>query len=712
MKNLKKQSAVVLCAMFAAMQISSANIDTGLGIGNGGASIIDGGAGYVNMTGAGTGNVGLNFNANSHVKWDTLNVNKGEALNFNAVNGANDLTILNTVNNNMSKIYGDINANSGIGKLIISNPNGVLFDGARFTAAGDTMITTKDMTSVNVNNITDGNWGTFVDTNTGDLVQVQILKDSNMNIGGEFKIVAPKIVGDSSTIKAGNGLKLVTANGSDYTLQSMQLADNKGVTFLKAMNIDGNIEIVNNVGALSISDGGNYNGDLNAEVGGLAYINTDSNNPRLTVNGDANIKGHGEQVVFRNADVKGKLDMTSDGGSLEINNMKIDGDTNLTTTGWQPVDHKKYNHYVHVIGDTEVGGDLNIESSQNIHIGGYEVTQSNPTWAGNLREGNLVVKGDLNAHTTGGHIMTTVNTTAKNVKYNAEKYNDGTRDYGGNILSDGKAVITADTYDFKSAGYIGGLKDTNGYKVDNQIVDIMENYTFIPSDIDSHEYMVVNGGTIKNIETPKVSKNGNDVQVYIKSNNDLVLNGANAGDINLVAPDKKITITGDVHAKEINIGDRTNVLKLDFPSRDFTTNYTSIRDEKVVTINPDEEITYELADGGYNKPTLVPAEKTTYLIGPDPIVKPDPIKPDPITPDPVNPDPVNPTPDTQPAEPLKPTNDDNVRVKNWVPEDPMQPLVNTPVAFAADLDDDELLGPCRKNVDGSVTVVRAYPMAN
>ena len=57
-----------------------------------------------------------------------------------------------------------------------------------------------------------------------------------------------------------------------------------------------------------------------------------------------------------------------------------------------------------------------------------------------------------------------------------------------------------------------------------------------------------------------------------------MLNGANAGDINLVAPDKKITITGDVHAKEINVGGRTGTLQLDFPKRDFTTNYTNIKE--------------------------------------------------------------------------------------------------------------------------------------
>ena len=138
MKKLsKKVSALVLTALFATMQIASASIDTGLGAGNGGAVINNATGGFDGVTGQGTGNVNLNFNGNSHVNWDTLNVNKGEALNFNANNGVSGITVLNTVNRGMSNIHGQINANQGIAQLIISNPNGVLFDGAQFTTAGD-----------------------------------------------------------------------------------------------------------------------------------------------------------------------------------------------------------------------------------------------------------------------------------------------------------------------------------------------------------------------------------------------------------------------------------------------------------------------------------------------------------------------------------------------------------------------------------------------
>ena len=715
MKNLKQLSAITMCTLFATMQITFANIDTGLGSGIGGATIIDGGAGYQGITGAGTNNVGLNFNANSHVKWDTLNVNSGETLNFNAVPTASNLTIMNTVQNNMSKIYGNINANNGISHLIISNPNGMLYDGAKFTTAGDVMLTTKDMSNVNVNSLTGGAYNKFTSADwvqagsnsAQDLIQVQI-KDSDFTVGGEFNIFAPKIVGTNSTINTGT-LKLTTANGADYLAKGLSIQENKGVTLLTAMDINGDVIITNDVGALSIA-GSDIDGDVKAKVGGLSYIDgtynktTGALEKKTTISGDADFTAHGQQLIARDVEISGDVDMFNDGGAVELRNATVGGDANLKTTGWQPVNHEKFNHYVHISGNTDIAGDLNIESAQNIHIGNYEVTNNPYTpgnvnhWEGNLLPGKLTVGGDIKAEVTeGGHIMTTIDTTAKNIDYTAKSRTEGTRTYGGNILSDSKSVIKADTYKFKSDGYIGGLKNSNGQTIDNKVVDIMEEYTFIPADIPTdHDYLVINGGTITKLETPKKSAGGNDVQTFIKSNNDLLVTGADAGVINLNAPDKKITITGDnVKANLINVDGRTGTLQLDFPKRNFVTKYTNIKDNEVKTIDKNEEITYNLtnAPSGYNAPDFKQTDgtTTTYLVGPGP----DPVPPPP------------PGPDPEPVDPPNPPNDDNVRVKNIVPDDPMQPLVNTPVAFAADLDDDEEEAPIRKNVDGSVTVVRA-----
>ena len=683
MKNLKKLSAIVLSTVFATMQITVAEpINTGLGVGNGGAVIKDATAGLVDVT-KGTNSADLNFNANTHVNWNSLNVNGNETLNFNAVNGANNLTILNTVNSGMSKIYGQVNANSGIGKLIISNPNGMLFDGAKFTTAGDLMLTTKDMSNLSPNDLTNAKYTQIYDAN-GKIIPIQV-KNSTFKVTGDYTILAPYVNAEASKFTA-NNFKIVTANGADYeSVGATAPVNNLGITYLKAMEIDGNVYITNPEGAMSISNGGTINGNLNVDTKGNTFVNfyNDTNN-KLTVNGDTNVVSHGQWAFVRDANIDGNLTASNDGGFVDVGNVNVTKDANLTTTGVVPLSSTDYNHYVHVIGDSSVGGDLNIEASQNIHIGGYDYD------ARQLAEGNLVVGGNLNAHSTDGHITTTIDTTAQKINYTSDKLN---------VLTDDKAVLTAEEYQFSSNGYIGGIKDytlDNGtvLKKDDQIVNIMENYTYIPKDIKSHAYTNIAGGEITKLNAPANS------EVYIASKGNVILSGADANNINITAPNKRIDIVGnDVHAKNINVGDETNYLKVEFDSRDFTTNYTNIKEGVVKTIAPDEKITYELTDGpdGYNQPTLQPDTNTTYLIGPDP----DPVPPTPT-----------PTPDPEPGN----VTDNNENARNlmtqWVPDDIMQAPVNTPVAFAADLDDDDVHAPVRKNVDGSVTVVRAFPMMN
>ena len=117
MKNLnKKLTAIVLSTLFASMQISFANdltggLNTGLGQGLGGAEIKDITGGYAGHE-LGNNTATLNFNADSHVNWNTLNLNSNETLNFNAVDGVSGIKVLNTVNTGMSNLYGSINANS------------------------------------------------------------------------------------------------------------------------------------------------------------------------------------------------------------------------------------------------------------------------------------------------------------------------------------------------------------------------------------------------------------------------------------------------------------------------------------------------------------------------------------------------------------------------------------------------------------------------
>ena len=684
MKNFKRKlSALVLSTLFASMQVSYAVIDTGLGAGNGGGVINNVTGGFVGVDGAGTGNVDLNFNGNAHVNWDSLNVNKNESLNFNATNGANGLKILNTVNHGMSNIYGQVSANQGISQLIISNPNGVLFDGAQFTTAGDAMITTKDLSGVkaedlNKFDIKDAKYSKIFNDN-GKLIPIEIKNNSTFNVGGDYSIVAAGINAANSTINA-KAVKLVTANGQDY-LALNQTAPNKAQTVarMSAMNVNGDLYITNDVGALEIKNGGTINGNTNIITGGNVTINKTNNDNRLTMNGDVKVVNNGARAFLRNADVKGNLEMTNGGGFLDVGDVHVTKNAKLTTKDVsQNIDNNcvtPVKHFIHVIGDTQVDGDLAIESKHNIHIGGYDYD------AQKLADGKLTVGGDLTAHATDGHVMTTIDTSANKITMKSDNLN---------VLTDGKATLTAKEYKFSSNGYLGGLTSTDAMSVDKKIVNIMENYIPIPDSVGTPGYINVNGGTISQIDTPSTA--------YILSKGDLKVTGANAKEVNLVAPDKFIEITGpDVHADTIKVGKATNKLKVDFPGRDYTLKYTNIRDEKEVTVNKNDVITYELtnAPNGYNDGTQI-SGKSTYLVGPD-APKPDP------TPEP--------TPDPEP-QPIPDDNDNAKVLRSFENKSLDLNQVYTPVAYAADLDDDQNDTGVRKNVDGSVTVVRAFPMVN
>ena len=694
MKNFsKKLSAVVLITVFATMQVqASGAINTGLGVGNGGA-VINGFTGGNMSVDKGTNQASLNFNGNSHVKWDTLNLNKGETLNFNAVNGATDLKILNTVNQNASKIYGAINANKGIGQLIISNPNGVLFDGAKFTASGDVMLTTQPMTATFNNN----NMNILKTTQQGNLGFVTIT-NSDFEVGGQFNILAPSVNVIGGEVSANDGFKLITANGQDYLTNKN--TNVKDAVKLEAVNIDGDVYIIADKGIIKTVNGGEIKGKLDVQGDDIIALNYVNNGNKLVVNGDTKVDGNGQMMYARNAEFKKNLDMKNTGGFVEIKDVKVAGNANLTTEGFPTENagccNEQYNHFVHVVGDTNVDGNLNINASQNIHIGGYDMANKQ------LLDGKLTVGGDLTAHSTDGHITTTIDTSANKISMTSDKLN---------ILTDGEAVLSANEYQFASNGYIGGIVDTEQHTNDLQIISLMENYTYV-RDNTVPGNVIIAGGEISKLNSP------DRATVYIASQGDMKLTGANAGTVNLTSFGNDIEITGpDVHAKNINVGPETDTLTVDFPSRDYELKYTNIRDAQEVVIKGTDEITYELTNGdnGYNTRDPRPAN-TTYLTGPEKPVEP-PVEPEPELP-PVNPPELPPVyPPSSDPQTIPSDDNENVKILRNLDKDMLSSAVNanpvyTPIAYAADMDDDRMKSPIRKNVDGSVTVVRAQPLIN
>ena len=667
MRNLtKKLSAIALCTMFASMQIASATTDTGLN----NAVINTASGGFAGVDTSVPNTATLKFTGNSHVNWNTLNVGAGETLNFNAINGASGLTVVNTVNSGMSQIYGAINANNGIARLIISNPNGMLFNGSTFTTAGDVMLTTQPIT-------VDANYN-VVGLNQA-ATQGITLNNATFNVGGQFNITAPSIEAVNTAVTATNGFRLVTEDGQNYLVCPTTSNDTQHTAVrMESVSVDGDVYIVSGKDLVKTVNGGEIKGNLNVQSDGniaLNYVDdyagTDGeghtihsgNHQQLKVTGDANINSDGRVAYLKNTKVDGNLNMSNSGGFLEVSDIKVGGDANLTTT---VASNNAVKHFVHVIGNNEVDGDLNIDSIHNIHVGGYNIDINQ------FYDGNVKVAGDLNALAREGSVTFTVDTQAD--KINVES---GTL----NILTDGVAKLSANEYKFKANKYIGGVSDSD------YLIDVMENYIPLPV-ATQKAFVQIEGGNVNKIETAA------DGYAFIRSNKDMNVTGVNAHNVNLAANQADIVIGDNVKADTIVVDGETKNLTVALPSRDYRLKYTNIKDTEVISINPETEITYEMANGdnGWNKGTQT--ADNTYLVVPGP-----------------DPDPVIPTPTPNKYDPNLQDND-NVKILNNLLPDQVATAIDagqvyTPIAFAADLDEEEDKG-VRKNVDGSVTVVRPY----
>ena len=705
-KLAKKLSAIALCTVFSMMQVSATTVQSGnigLGSSHGGASINSATGGYLGTDVNGK-NATLNFNGNSHVKWDSLNVDKGETLNFNAVNGKTGLTVVNTVvGNDMTNVYGTITANDGIAKLIISNPNGMLFDGATFTTAGDLQLTTQALSVKYLNGNLD------IQGLNQEAVNGVTISNSNFGIGGEFNITAPTVQILGGYIGATKGLKLVTANGQDFLLCPSTSNDvYHEAVVLKSVSINGDVHIVSASDLVNLINGGTITGNLTVESDGNIALNAglsvieengqksvkfnydNSENSLLTVTGDVKVNNDGRISYLRNAKVNGNVDMSNSGGFLEVADIKVDKDVNLTTT---VKTNGAVKHFVHVVGNNDIKGNLNVDSIHNVHIGGYDSKLEN------LAKGSLKVGKDLNVNAHEGSIAVTIDTTADKVNLKS-----GTL----NIISDGVATIKANDYKFEAKHYIGGVDNKDN------IIDTMENYKPIPV-VNKLTYLNIDGGNVT-----KVVTTDNQGQVALRANNSMNVNGMSGVKTAVLSAGQDIVIKDDVHADNIYVQGETRNLTVSTPknTRDYVLNYINIKDSERITIDKETEITYDMANGekGWNKG--VQTEKNTYLVVPGqpstPPVEPpvDPVDPvDPVIPpsDPV--EPVNP-----PSDPLKPQDNDNVKILNNLQKDQVASAIDanqvyTPVAFAADLDEEIETG-VRKNVDGSVTVVRPFTPEN
>jgi filamentous hemagglutinin family protein len=131
-KIMTKALALFICIAFTGLQMSLADVlQTGMFADKDvltGAQIKGHTAGLTKIeTDASLNNATLHFNDHTRIDWNKLNVYKNQSLYFK--NG-NFGVLNNVVGTSISKFAGLIKADSG--KVIIANPNGILFEGGKF----------------------------------------------------------------------------------------------------------------------------------------------------------------------------------------------------------------------------------------------------------------------------------------------------------------------------------------------------------------------------------------------------------------------------------------------------------------------------------------------------------------------------------------------------------------------------------------------------
>mgnify|MGYP007070232035 CR=1 FL=1 len=256
------------------------------------------------------------------------------------------------------------------------------------------------------------------------------------------------------------------------------------------------------------------------------------------------------------------------------------------------------------------------------------------------------------------------------------------------------------------------------YNHDGQQQDlrsVVESYTYIPTlyytvnganatalNLADTSDLIVNGGTITNLEAG---------YARISSLSDLIIEKANIkDDLRITAIDSNLDLTSEDikvgtenskrNDKGIFVGDQTESVTVAQEGRNFNLYFYDVLNgdapKNGVSLLANEVLTDELAAYHNTPKEGLEREADTTLI--NPVARPS----------------VDPTPVVDPtADATLPTDGtDNVKILNTMNNDLLSQAtdaapVNTPTAYAADLDDDDnTSAPIRQNVDGSVTIVK------
>lgn len=380
-KMMTKVLSVMFSVSFLSLQMSFADVlQTGMFANKDvltGAQIKGHTAGLTKIdTNATLNEATLHFNNNTRIDWNKFNVYKDQTLTFK--NG-NFGVLNNVVGTSISKFAGTIKADNG--KIVISNPNGILFEGGKFESMGGLVLTTKDLTSISVDNTTDFNNLDISSAAYGDgIAIVAVTNSSNIN-AADINIVSKGIYVDSSTLTASDakGIVLTTTDGSTFVASHTMTAEDGSVKKIDFTSKNHPTQIANS--ALTSGNGEiRFVSDRGAIIDGTNF------------NGNVDIKN--KALSMNNSTINGNLDIVS-GTYVQLDKVNA-GDTNIVS------------HYYTRLYDVNLGKTTIKDTSDNyMVIGGHSTFDGNLdiiakciifgwyTKDAVLQDGSITVNGDL-----------------------------------------------------------------------------------------------------------------------------------------------------------------------------------------------------------------------------------------------------------------------------------------------------------------------------
>ncbi len=333
-KLFRKAVAATLCVTFFASQATFAN-STGQVLkpsidGTGGANIISSQGGFTGFTnplfGKDKNNATLNFNGDAVINWGQLNVGSNQSLHF--ANG--NYVVLNNVLNGMSTFAGKVTGEQG--KIIISNPNGMIMQGGQFETAGSLVLTTKDLTGIGLSkfhNIDEQiNNASYKNNNA-----VIVFKNGNWTNSfrgssieaGDINIIAKGIDITQANLVANKGnVVLKTTDGANFVAESANKTFGTNFTSGNTIQVATTAIKTKNGGLQLITDKGNVL--ISSPVETVKIVNSDVKG-NLSVKSNVHIPDSLKEVIDI---LQGKNDLL---GDIIVNDSQISGKTDLVAWG-------------------------------------------------------------------------------------------------------------------------------------------------------------------------------------------------------------------------------------------------------------------------------------------------------------------------------------------------------------------------------------------